>query len=64
LTILFISPAAESVFPLCFPAISSSLLPDLSQIYYLEAFESRFAGLIGFLPLLLLINDLGWFPKV
>lgn len=58
----FVSPAAESVFSFYFPAISSSLLPDLSQIYILEAFETRFAGLIGFL--LLLINNLGWFHEV
>ena len=64
LTVPFVSPAAGSVFLLWFLAIPSSLLPDLSRIYYLEALEARFAGLIGSLPLLLMISDLGWFPKV
>ena len=60
----FVSPAKVSDLLFFASVLFSSSLPDLSQIYYLEAFESRFAGLIGLLLLLLLFNVLGWSPEV
>ena len=64
MTVPFVSPTVPFVLPFCFPAISSFLHLDLSLIYNLEAFESRFAGLIGLFLLLLLVSNLGWFPEV
>ena len=56
------SPAVVFVALVSF--LFSSSLPDLVWIYNLEALESSSACIIGSLLLLLLIDGLGWIPKV